>query len=177
MRWYRLPILGPVWEGEPKKRQSSRVEDLHNQSHTFIFWTILPWKGCQQIAVLLGPCYAQDADEKVQSLIKAEGRKKQRHLELQRLSATKMSHVATFGNSCLGLDMNDFLVVWFQMEPICNFKFAARLLCGHHEMTGCFNYATTNSTCSRNFWNRCIRLHPCRMCDVVWHMNMLEKSI
>ena len=34
-------------------------------------------------------------------------------------------------------------------------------------MTGCFNYATTNSTCSRNFWNRC----SCtRMCHVVWHI-------
>ena len=65
---------------------------------------------------------------------------------------------SSFGNSCPALD------IWFQFETDFNVQFAAPLLCGHHEMTGCFNYATTNSTCSRNFWNRC----SCtRMCNVV----------
>lgn len=144
----------------------------YNQSHTFNFSNYSSLKGLAAnrscCLCLCAGCWWESAEfDKSWRPKEAEALQELQQLSVRYKVVTCCHDVAmvgwksSFGNSCPAL------IIWFQLETDFNVKFAAPLLCGHHEMTGCFNYATTNSTCSRNFWNRC----SCtRMCNVVWHV-------
>ena len=148
----------------------------YNQSHTFNFSNYSSLEGLaanRSCCLCCAGCWWESAEfDKSWRPKEAEALQELQQLSVRYKVVTCCHDVAmvgwksSFGNSCPALD------IWFRLETDFNVKFAAPLLCGHHEMTGCFNYATTNSTCSRNFWNRC----SCtRMCNVVWHIFQLRR--